>query len=283
MVDAGIFLLALNTSSSLAVLLQSVLVPERHSRIDRVSSPFVWLSERPSESRMQTRPPQAASGPLLKADGIGRREPHRSRWLFHDVSLSIRAGEDVAVVGPTGSGKTLLLRSLAFLDPLDAGNILWRGELISSSSIPSFRSRVVYLHQRAAMLPGTVEENLRYPFTLQAHRGRAFDRNWTIGLLAETGRNADFLSRSVPALSGGERQVIALLRALQLEPAVLLLDEPTTALDPEATATIEALVRRWRGASAERGTVWVSHDADQIRRVADRVFSMERGKLREEI
>lgn len=225
---------------------------------------------------------QAFSGALLEACAIGRREPNDSRWLFRDVSLSVNAGEDVAVVGPTGSGKTLLLRSLALLDPVDAGQILWRGEPISSSNVPSFRSRVIYLHQRTALLPGSVEANLRHPFTLRVRRDKSFDRDRTVSLLAETGRNAEFLSRSDRDLSGGERQIVAIVRALQLDPAVLLLDEPTTALDPETTGTIEALVRRWRSASAERSAVWVSHDADQIRRVTRRAFLLPAGRWQEE-
>ena len=224
---------------------------------------------------------QDFSGVLLEARGIGRREPNDSRWLFRDVSLSVHAGEDIAVVGPTGSGKTLLLRSLALLDPLDAGQILWRGKPISSGNVPDFRSRVIYLHQRPALLPGSVEENLRHPFTLHAHCNKGFDRDWTVGLLAETGRDAEFLSRPDRDLSGGERHIVAMIRALQLQPAVLLLDEPTTALDPETTRAIESLVQRWRGASAERGSVWVSHDSDQVRRVTRRVDMMQNGRLQE--
>lgn len=222
------------------------------------------------------------SGPLLEARGVGRREPNGSRWLFRDVSLSVSAGEDIAIVGPTGSGKTLLLRSLALLDPLDAGQILWRGEPILSADVPSYRCQVIYLHQRAALLPGSVEENLRHPFTLKVHRSTRFDRKWAIDAIAETGRNADFLGRSDRDLSGGERQIVAILRALQLDPAILLLDEPTAALDSDSTATVEALVRRWRGASAKRGTVWVSHDADQVRRVAKRILAIQGGRLQEE-
>lgn len=221
------------------------------------------------------------SGLLLEAHGIGRREPNGSQWLLDDVSLSVRAGETIAVVGPTGSGKTLLLRSLALLDPLDAGRILWRGERISASSVPSFRSCVIYLHQRATLLSGSVEENLRHPFTLKAHRRKAFDRDRTIELLVETGRGTDFLNRSDRNLSGGERQIVALLRALQLDPTVLLLDEPTAALDAETTEAIESLVRRWQSASEERGTIWVSHNADQVSRIARRILSMQNGRLQE--
>jgi putative ABC transport system ATP-binding protein len=218
---------------------------------------------------------------LLEARGIGRRAPDGSRWLLRDVSLGVSAGEDVAVVGPTGSGKTLLLRSLALLDPVDEGQILWQGQPVSAGDVPSFRSRVIYLHQRVALLPGSVEQNLRYPFTLKAHRGRAFDRASAVELLAAIGRDAGFLSRSDRDLSGGERQIVALLRALQLDPAVLLLDEPTSALDAETTRTVETLVQRWRAAAAERTTMWVTHNEDQVRRIAQRTWSMHDGKLRE--
>ncbi|MEQ8786432.1 MAG: ATP-binding cassette domain-containing protein [Pirellulaceae bacterium] len=216
--------------------------------------------------------------PLLAAHAIGRQA--EGRWLLKQVSLALPAGARMAIVGPSGSGKTLLLRALALLDPVESGEILWRGEPVRGGDVPRFRSRVIYLHQRPALIEGTVEENLRLPFSLGVHRDKTFDRDAIAGRLASLGREASLLSRQTGALSGGEAQITALLRAMQLEPEVLLLDEPTASLDDDSKRTVETMVDAWRDESPElRTTVWVTHDAGQVERIADQVFPMRDGAL----
>lgn len=223
---------------------------------------------------------RADTSPLLAARGIGRRDSGGDRWLLRDVSFTIQPGERVSLVGPTGSGKTLLLRALARLDGLDEGQILWRGKPVSGAEVPRFRRQTMYLHQRPALLEGTVEENLRLPFTLKSHRSATFQREQMIALLEQVGRAASFLERTVQDLSGGEAQIVALARAIQLEPKVLLLDEPTAALDEEMTHTIEALVAGWFDRlPEERAMVWVSHNPAQVQRIADRRVSIQDGRV----
>jgi putative ABC transport system ATP-binding protein len=192
----------------------------------------------------------------------------------------VRGGDRLVVEGPTGAGKTVLLRALALLDPLEGGKVLWRGEAISDGAVPEFRSRVAYLHQNPALAEGTVEDNLRAPFALRVHRRRRFDRSRAVELLEALGRGAPFLDKAVGDLSGGERQVSALVRVLELDPEVLLLDEPTASLDPETTERAETLVGRWveEGGGA-RGYVWVSHDRSQAGRMAGRRLRVEAGRL----
>jgi putative ABC transport system ATP-binding protein len=220
--------------------------------------------------------------PLLDARGLGRRHPSGIEWLLRDVSLTIGPGDRLAIVGPSAAGKTLLLRALALLDRLDTGKVFWRGKVIAPAEVPDFRRRVIYLHQRPALFEGTIEENLRQPFGLRVHRERRFDLGWIIGRLRSVGRNADFLERSTRDLSGGEGQIVALLRALQLTPLILLLDEPTAALDPETAQAAEQLVAAWLAEDAARATVWVSHNADQAHRVADRTLRLVAGRFETE-
>jgi len=219
---------------------------------------------------------------LLDARGLGRRKPDGEVWLLRDLSLALRPGDRVAIAGPSAAGKTLLLRSLALLDRLDAGELHWRGNIIPATEIPEFRRQVIYLHQRPAMFDGTVEANLRQPFALHVHRQRHFDRDWMIGRLRSVGRNVDFLERFTGDLSGGEAQIVALLRAVQLMPLILLLDEPTAALDPDTAQAAEQLVAEWLAEDAARATVWVSHNADQARRVANRTLRLVAGQLETE-
>lgn len=223
--------------------------------------------------------PFDSSAPLLEIRSLGRRHPNGVDWLLRDISLSLRPGERLALIGPSGAGKTLLLRQLALLDRPDAGEFLWRGARVDSRTVPGFRSRCIYLHQRPVLFEGSVEYNLRMPFLLAAHGMRLFDKDWTIERLAAVGRTPDFLDRNSRDLSGGEAQLVALLRALQLAPLVLLLDEPTASLDPRAADAIELLVRDWQSAEKTRALVLVSHNAEQAGRVAQRTIRMALGQI----
>lgn len=217
---------------------------------------------------------------LLEAHGVGRRKPNGNGWLLREIDLSLHGGSRLAVVGATGSGKTLLMRALARLDSTDVGEILWRGAPIQGNAIPRFRRQAIYLQQRPALVEGTVEDNLRLPFTLRVHRQEAFSAEAVLSLLAEVDRTRRFLKRSTRDLSGGEAQIVALLRAIQLRPTVMLLDEPTAALDDASTRMIERLIGHWFDERpSERAFVWVSHNREQVARVAREVMTMIDGRL----
>lgn len=195
------------------------------------------------------------------------------------ISVAVGSGERIAIVGPTGAGKTVLLRAMALLDPVDEGEILWRGRPIGDAAVPGFRRRAIYLHQRPALVEGTVDANLRRPFEFAASTG-VYDPTRVEETLSALGRDPSFLAKPTADLSGGEAQIAAFLRAIQLEPLVLLLDEPTAALDREAASALERLVERWfLAGEGERALVWVSHDLDQARRMTGRVIRLSAGEV----
>ncbi|HDR9273435.1 TPA: ATP-binding cassette domain-containing protein [Burkholderia vietnamiensis] len=217
---------------------------------------------------------------LIDAQQITRRDATNGKTLLAPTDLSVAAGSRIAITGPSGSGKSVLLRALALLDPLDGGQLLWRGARIKRGAIPRYRRSVAYVRQRAAQMDGTVDAQLRYPYALAVYRDAAYDRARAEALAARAGRGADFLDKRASELSGGEAQIVALLRVLQLEPDVLLLDEPTSALDPASARAIEALVAAWFDAAPDaRAYLWISHDPAQATRIGTIQLVMQAGVL----
>jgi putative ABC transport system ATP-binding protein len=219
---------------------------------------------------------------MLSVTNIERRDHVSGAVLLHPTSLQLRAGEHAVVMGPSGAGKSVLMRTLALLDAIDGGELRFLGEPVTASGVPAYRCRVAYIAQQPGLFAGTVEDNLRLPFTLHQHRQRRFDPNAVVPLLAATGRPASFLGKAARDLSGGEAELLNLLRVLQFEPSILLLDESTSALDAAATTMVELLVSHWAERKpAETATLWATHDRAQARRVGNRFFRIEGGRLEE--
>ena len=220
---------------------------------------------------------------LLAARDAVRFDPISRRPLLDGANLEIGAGDRILLHGSSGSGKTLLLRALALLDPLQKGEIRWREEPIADREVPGFRSRAVYLQQRPTLVAGTVEHNLLLPASFSCHRELQLDRARALPLLRQLERTEGFLAQRSDDLSGGERQIVAFLRALLLEPTVLLLDEPTAALDPATARTLGELIDAWFAErETERAYLWVRHGESPGQRRETRRLRMEVGRLVEE-
>ena len=219
---------------------------------------------------------------LLSVDHISRRDHRTGEPLLREISISIAGGERIALRGKSGSGKSLLLRAIALLDPIDEGNISWNGETIFGSAVPDYRRQVVYLPQQAVVVEETVDEAIRRPFLYQSRKQHSYDPTQTLGHLAQLARDKTFLTKRTSDLSGGEKQITALLRALAVKPSVLLLDEATSALDAETARAAEQLVQAWQQQEDVHSAVWVSHDQAQSDRVAQRTIEIEAGRIRED-
>jgi putative ABC transport system ATP-binding protein len=193
------------------------------------------------------------------------------KTVLDSLSAGIPEGA-TAIVGPSGAGKSTLLRLLNRLADPDRGAIGYRGRPLSEYEPLALRREVALVPQLPALLPGTVESNLRYAADLA---GEELDAARTLAL---AGLDPSFAAREVSKLSVGEQQRAMLARALAQRPRVLLLDEPTAALDHAARDTIEAALAELRR-ELEISIVLVSHDPAQARRLGEWVLRLEDGRL----
>ena len=212
----------------------------------------------------------------MAANSSGRSASHASTPLFQvrdlrtnllkPASLSLSAGECVAVRGPSGAGKTLLLRAIADLDP-NEGLVCLGGRDRSTIAGPEWRRLVGYVPAEPGWWADTVGE---------------YFSEWTTALafVKDLGFPEEAKAWPIARLSTGERLRLALIRALMVEPKVLLLDEPTAALDAASVAAVESLI----GARIRAGlaVLWVTHDSEQAKRIAHRLLVVEAGQIREE-
>ncbi len=245
---------------------------------------------RPSASaRLRAdRPPIGSVRERMRIESVWLA--YGENWVVRDVSLPVRQGEVLALIGASGSGKTTLLRSLNRLTEVTAGaaragQITLDGQEIHGLEVNALRRRVSMVFQQPNPFPMSIFDNVAYALAEQSPpRGRRRRRSGELehavhdalrraGLYDEV---AGDLERSALRLSGGQQQRLCIARALAAQPEVLLLDEPCSALDPISTATIEELIVGLRESVA---IVIVTHNLQQAFRVADHVAFMHLGEL----
>ena len=179
--------------------------------------------------------------------------------------LNLGAGACAAITGPSGSGKSLFLRMIADLDP-NEGKVWLNGTERASIIAPDWRRKVTYVSAESGWWADTVIEH----FTRDK-------RSEVAGLTARLGLPADLLDASIARLSTGEKQRLALVRALLLYPPVLLLDEPTGPLDEESVALVEALLQERMATGTS--ILLVTHDPNQADRLGNQRYRMVAGHL----
>ena len=199
--------------------------------------------------------------------------------ILRDVTLDLPRTVVTALIGPSGAGKTSLLRLLNRLDDPTEGEVWFDGEPITAYPVAALRRRVGFVFHRPAMFPGTVSHNLQVAVSLggpPAVGGPPVPD--PIRVLAAVGLSADYATRDARSLSGGEQQRVSIARALMTRPDVLLLDEPTSALDPEIAerllATVARLTREFGVA-----TVMVTHRLSEAREVSTYTVMLEAGRV----
>ncbi len=219
-------------------------------------------------SRVQDR-----AVPGIELDGVGKK--YGDRYAIRGISLSVGQGEFLSIVGPSGCGKTTILRLVAgFIRP-DEGVVRIGGS--DMDGVPPNRRRVGIVFQNYALFPNmTLSENVAFGMKAQKRPEPEIRRR--VAELLEMVGMADRAGALPRQLSGGQQQRIALARALAIEPRVLLLDEPLSALDAKVRNSLRFEIKRIQRESGIT-MLYVTHDQEEALSISDRVGLMNRGKL----
>jgi len=219
------------------------------------------------------------------APAIAVEDLHKSfgtQIVLNGISLSVRRGETLAVLGRSGTGKSVLLRIIIGLEKPDSGSVRIHDQDIAGLTLDKLgeiRIKMGFLFQHAALYDSlTVEQNVAFP--LQHHKkemSKSEQGDRVRALLAEVGMEGDF-NKMPSDISGGMQKRVGLARALALEPDILLLDEPTAGLDPISSAEIDDLVLKLQ-AEHHMASIVVTHDLHSAKTIADRLALINEGDV----
>ncbi|MEM1303423.1 MAG: ATP-binding cassette domain-containing protein [Planctomycetota bacterium] len=215
------------------------------------------------------------STPLIEARGLHVRFGRQP--VLRDLSFTVKRGETVAVIGESGCGKTVLLKSLIGLLRPSRGSVSFDGEPLAGRGereMAKLRTRFGFVWQNAALFDSmSVADNVAFPLVEHRRVGREEAYHAVVERLAEVGLPPAVMAKKPAQLSGGMRKRVGLARALAMSPEVLLYDEPTTGLDPIMSDVINELILSTHNKHGVTSVV-VTHDMHTARKVADRVVML---------
>jgi phospholipid/cholesterol/gamma-HCH transport system ATP-binding protein len=224
--------------------------------------------------------PKAGAVPAITVQGL--HKSFGSQKVLNEVCLSVSRGETLAVLGRSGTGKSVLLRVIIGLEKPDSGSILIHGRDIAGlglDKLGEIRRKMGFLFQHAALYDSlTVEQNVAFPLQHHKKEMSTSERDGRVGdLLREVGME-DALAKMPSDISGGMQKRVGLARALALEPDILLLDEPTAGLDPISSGEIDDLILKLQE-ERQVASIVVTHDLHSAKTVADRVALLNEGDI----
>ena len=202
--------------------------------------------------------------------------------VLKGVDLQVHQGEAIAVIGPSGGGKSTFLRCLNLLEQPDGGDVIFEGQKINQkgTDVDLYRQKMGMVFQHFNVFPHmTVQENVTLAPVLLKKKTLAEAQAQALNLLDRIGL-LDKKDEYPRKLSGGQKQRLAIVRALAMEPDVMLFDEPTSALDPEMVGEVLSVIRAL--VRAGMTTVIVTHEMGFAREVSDRILFMSDGQIVEQ-
>ena len=211
---------------------------------------------------------------IFELEHLGLASPEKI--MLEDVSLSVEAGAHLTITGPSGSGKSSLLKLLAALVSPSSGRIVYQGRDLEDLDPVAYRREVSYCFQQPLLFGQTVRDNMAFPFEI---RQLPFDQERVLSALARLNLGPEFLEKPIKELSGGEKQRVALVRNLLFEPKVLLLDEVSSGLDEQTKLLLRAFLKDLHQAGVT--LIEVTHDQREIEE-AEHLVTIVEGRLAHE-
>jgi phospholipid/cholesterol/gamma-HCH transport system ATP-binding protein len=229
----------------------------------------------PATATARSSAADAAESPVLRIDAVGVRFGRHE--VLRDISIDLAAGETLVILGESGCGKTVLLKTMIGLVRPTVGEVFFEGRSLARMSdreLAHLRTRYGFVFQGAALFDShTVADNIAFPLREHTRVSEAEIREIVTSLVDEVGLPRTVLAKKPVQLSGGMRKRAGLARALALDPQLVLYDEPTTGLDPIMSDVINELILKAR-ARPRVSSVVVTHDMQTARKVADRIVML---------
>jgi phospholipid/cholesterol/gamma-HCH transport system ATP-binding protein len=228
----------------------------------------------------QERPEANGSAPFVAVENL--RKTYENHMVLNGINLSVNRGETLAVLGRSGTGKSVLLRLIIGLEKPDSGSIRIHGQNIAGLALDrmgEIRKKMGFLFQQAALYDSlTVAGNVAFPLVHHRREMPRSEREERVRqLLAEVGMEDD-LQKMPSDISGGMQKRVGLARALALEPEILLLDEPTAGLDPISSGEIDDLILKLQR-ERQMASIVVTHDLHSARTIANSLALLDQGNV----